>query len=203
MSPGRIHRQWSPRKLPTLPGPRPLMQSRRRPLPRIPRSLICKTCRTCITSQNVLFPESAVRWLPASFRSCSHILDNSFRSAQALHFGVFQGKPLYSRRRESLHSLTTFESDSDIRSHSSYNINSAPPNVQLMKTGAHTMQELTCSSCSTYMGWKIVRAHDTSESWKDGNFLLELEHLCFQPDSLDDPSNHWQLSCNSDSEHST
>jgi hypothetical protein len=84
-------------------------------------------------------------------------------------------------------------------------------------TGAHTMQELTCSSCSTYMGWKIVRAHDTSESWKDGNFLLEMEHLCSKSDTLDDrdilmegrelslgadhPSN-WQLSSNSDSEHS-
>lgn len=71
-----------------------------------------------------------------------------------------------------------------------------------MKTGAHTMQELTCSSCSTYMGWKIVRAHDESESWKDGNFLLELEHLYFQPDSLDS-DNQWQTSLsNSDSEHS-
>jgi hypothetical protein len=73
-------------------------------------------------------------------------------------------------------------------------------------TGAHTMQELTCSSCSTYVGWKIVRAHDKSESWKDGNFLLELEHLYFKPESLDpldDTSNRWQLSLSgSDSEPS-
>jgi hypothetical protein len=100
--------------------------------------------------------------------------------------------------------ITSPDSDSDTCFLSSYNINFAPSNVQLMMTGAHTMQELTCSSCSTYMGWKIVRAHDTSESWKDGNFLLELEHLYFQPDALGsfhDPSYRWQQS--SDSEHSS
>lgn len=51
-----------------------------------------------------------------------------------------------------------------------------------MTTGAHTMQELSCAVCSTYVGWKIVRAHHDSESWKDGNYLLELEHLYLQPD---------------------
>ena len=54
-----------------------------------------------------------------------------------------------------------------------------------MATGAHTMQEITCATCSTYLGWKIVRAHEASESWKDGHSLLELEKLYLQTDSLD------------------
>ena len=53
-----------------------------------------------------------------------------------------------------------------------------------MATGAHTMQEITCGTCSEYLGWKIIRAHEKSESWKDGNCLLELENLNVQSDSL-------------------
>ena len=45
------------RKLPAVP-----VESRRisRPLPKIPRALICKKCGTCISSYNVLFPLSSV-----------------------------------------------------------------------------------------------------------------------------------------------
>ena len=73
-----------------------------------------------------------------------------------------------------------------------------------MTTGAHTMQELTCSGCTTYVGWKIVRAHDKSESWKDGNFLLELEQLLLDNNRVSDLSpNRWQSTdSNSDSEYS-
>lgn len=46
-----------------------------------------------------------------------------------------------------------------------------------MDTGAHTIQELTCTTCSSYLGWKIVRAHEFPEKWKEGNYLLELELL--------------------------
>ncbi|KAJ7579216.1 hypothetical protein C8J56DRAFT_1169957 [Mycena floridula] len=51
------------------------------------------------------------------------------------------------------------------------------PAVQLMATGAHTMAEITCSHCSTYLGWHIIKAHEASEKWKEGKFLLELENL--------------------------
>ena len=53
-----------------------------------------------------------------------------------------------------------------------------------MATGAHTMQEITCGTCRDYLGWKIVRAHEKSESWKDGYCLLELESLNVQSDPL-------------------
>ena len=46
-----------------------------------------------------------------------------------------------------------------------------------MATGAHTMSEVCCGSCNTYLGWQIVRAHEDPEKWKEGKFLLELEHL--------------------------
>lgn len=53
-----------------------------------------------------------------------------------------------------------------------------------MATGAHTMQEITCLTCSSYLGWKIVRAHEESERWKEGNCLLELENLHVQIDTI-------------------
>ncbi|KAL0955944.1 hypothetical protein HGRIS_002128 [Hohenbuehelia grisea] len=57
------------------------------------------------------------------------------------------------------------------------NVSLSRPGAHLMSTGVHTMQEITCGSCSTYLGWKIVRAHNRSERWKEGYHLLELEHL--------------------------
>ncbi|KAJ3575129.1 hypothetical protein NP233_g1308 [Leucocoprinus birnbaumii] len=58
-----------------------------------------------------------------------------------------------------------------------YNVTSSAPRVQLMATGAHTMQETFCANCSAYLGWKIVKAHERSEKWKEGHWLLELESL--------------------------
>jgi len=82
------------------------------------------------------------------------------------------------------HSLCSRTLLSHIHTFISYNVVLAKPGVQLMATGAHTMQEITCAACSTYLGWKIVRAHEVSESWKDGHSLLELEKLYLQTDSL-------------------
>ncbi|KAJ7287506.1 hypothetical protein C8J57DRAFT_1049043, partial [Mycena rebaudengoi] len=57
-----------------------------------------------------------------------------------------------------------------------YNVILSRPRVELMATGAHTMQEITCS-CTAYLGYKILRAFDSSEQWKVGTFLLELAEL--------------------------
>ncbi|KDQ50282.1 hypothetical protein JAAARDRAFT_42279 [Jaapia argillacea MUCL 33604] len=55
------------------------------------------------------------------------------------------------------------------------NVTLSPPSTRLMCTGAHTIQEMTCAVCQKYIGWNIVRAHDITERWKEGKFLLELE----------------------------
>ncbi|ESK97175.1 yippee zinc-binding protein moh1 [Moniliophthora roreri MCA 2997] len=57
------------------------------------------------------------------------------------------------------------------------NVRLSPPKVRLMATGAHTMQEINCAKCAGYLGWKINRAHERSEVWKEGHYLLELENL--------------------------
>ncbi|KAK7057168.1 hypothetical protein R3P38DRAFT_2839683 [Favolaschia claudopus] len=67
-----------------------------------------------------------------------------------------------------------------------YNVTLLPPKMQLMQTGAHVLAEITCSHCQTSLGYKIVRAADKSESWKDGKFLLEHGELVnpHRPDML-------------------
>ncbi|KAF7321295.1 Yippee domain-containing protein [Mycena kentingensis (nom. inval.)] len=58
-----------------------------------------------------------------------------------------------------------------------YNVSQLAPKVQLMATGAHLLAELNCNTCSQYLGYKIVRAFDKSEEWKQDRFLLELAEL--------------------------
>ncbi|KAJ8488668.1 hypothetical protein ONZ45_g5605 [Pleurotus djamor] len=114
------------------PGP-----TRRRPLPRIPHPLACKTCRSCITSTDVILRQADI--------------------PSARGFKGFAGKA-------SLFSEV-------------YHVTMLKPGVHLMSTGAHTMREIVCASCETYLGWKIERAHNRSERWKEGYHLLELENL--------------------------
>ncbi|KAF9462406.1 hypothetical protein BDZ94DRAFT_1261292 [Collybia nuda] len=133
----------SPRRRLPIP-PRPIRPNSR-PLPKIPRALACKQCRTCITSSSALLPSSAIPPQSRTFRG-------------------YSGKA-------SLFMET-------------YNVRLSHPGVQLMATGAHTMQEITCSTCSQYLGWKILRAHEHSEKWKEGNSLLELAHLEHDPNTF-------------------
>ena len=63
-----------------------------------------------------------------------------------------------------------------------HHVNLSRPVVHLMNTGAHTMEEISCSTCHSYLGWHIIRAHSSSERWKEGHFLMELENLSVKMD---------------------
>ncbi|KAF7315638.1 Yippee domain-containing protein [Mycena indigotica] len=66
-----------------------------------------------------------------------------------------------------------------------YNVIILAPKVQLMQTGAHLLAELNCVNCSQYLGYKIVRAFEQSEKWKESVFLLELAELKNLPPCAD------------------
>jgi Yippee zinc-binding/DNA-binding /Mis18, centromere assembly len=51
------------------------------------------------------------------------------------------------------------------------------PSVQLMVTGAYTIQEMSCKNCDAYLGWRMIRAHEPDEKWKEGKYILELRFL--------------------------
>ena len=46
-----------------------------------------------------------------------------------------------------------------------------------MTSGAYTIQEIMCLGCSSYLGWKMVHAHERTERWKEGKHILELEFV--------------------------
>ncbi|TDL23094.1 hypothetical protein BD410DRAFT_787931 [Rickenella mellea] len=46
-----------------------------------------------------------------------------------------------------------------------------------MTTGAHTVREMECAGCGSYLGFQIARAHHTSEKWKEGTFVVELDFV--------------------------
>ncbi|KAF9653238.1 hypothetical protein BDM02DRAFT_3075039, partial [Thelephora ganbajun] len=48
------------------------------------------------------------------------------------------------------------------------------PSIQLMTSGAYTIQEIMCLGCSSYLGWKMIHAHERTERWKEGKHILEL-----------------------------
>lgn len=49
--------------------------------------------------------------------------------------------------------------------------------VWLMRSGAHTVREMACLGCGQYVGFQIVNAHEPSERWKNGAYILERKFL--------------------------
>lgn len=57
------------------------------------------------------------------------------------------------------------------------------PSILLMNSGAHTVQEFSCLTCGMKLGWKIIRAFEWAEKWKEGGAVLELDLLVEEPGS--------------------
>jgi hypothetical protein len=48
------------------------------------------------------------------------------------------------------------------------------PYIQLMRTGAFEVAEISCQDCETVLGLKMIKAFERSEQWKETSCLLEL-----------------------------
>jgi hypothetical protein len=48
------------------------------------------------------------------------------------------------------------------------------PYIQLMRTGAFEVSEISCQDCETVLGLKMIKAFERSEQWKETSCLLEL-----------------------------
>ncbi|KAG1337717.1 protein yippee-like [Cocos nucifera] len=42
-----------------------------------------------------------------------------------------------------------------------------------MMTGLHTVSDIFCVGCGSIVGWKYEAAHDKSQKYKEGKFILE------------------------------
>ncbi|XP_009352872.1 protein yippee-like At5g53940 isoform X4 [Pyrus x bretschneideri] len=53
------------------------------------------------------------------------------------------------------------------------NITLGPEEERLMLSGLHTVEDIFCCCCGQILGWKYVIAHDQTQKYKEGKFVLE------------------------------
>ncbi|XP_028550269.1 protein yippee-like [Dendrobium catenatum] len=44
---------------------------------------------------------------------------------------------------------------------------------RMMMTGMHTVSDIFCVGCGSIVGWKYEAAHEKSQKYKEGKFILE------------------------------
>ncbi|CAA0808541.1 Protein yippee-like [Striga hermonthica] len=64
-----------------------------------------------------------------------------------------------------------------------YNITMGPLEERMMLSGMHTVAEIFCCCCGQIVGWKYEAAHDISQKYKEGKFVLERERISDGVDS--------------------
>jgi len=47
-----------------------------------------------------------------------------------------------------------------------------------MTTGRHVVRDICCRQCKKKVGWKYDKAYESSQKYKEGNYILEAERLC-------------------------
>ncbi|XP_019154146.1 PREDICTED: protein yippee-like At5g53940 isoform X2 [Ipomoea nil] len=53
------------------------------------------------------------------------------------------------------------------------NVTVGPPEDRPMISGMHTVADIFCCCCGQMVGWKYESAHDDSQKYKEGKFILE------------------------------
>ncbi|CAI5744640.1 unnamed protein product [Peronospora destructor] len=62
-----------------------------------------------------------------------------------------------------------------------YNVRVGPARSRFLMTGIHSIADVLCSQCDFVLGWKYLKAIETSQKYKEGKFILE--HAVVQDDS--------------------
>eukprot|EP00898_Chlorokybus_atmophyticus_P004064 jgi/Chlat1/4659/Chrsp3S00437 len=57
------------------------------------------------------------------------------------------------------------------------NCSVGPAEDRLLITGMHTVADLRCAHCSRLLGWKYERAHEQSQKYKEGKFIIEKANM--------------------------
>ncbi|KAL8131523.1 protein yippee-like At5g53940 [Apium graveolens] len=53
------------------------------------------------------------------------------------------------------------------------NLTVGPPEERMMLSGMHTVADIFCCCCGQIVGWKYEAAHERSQKYKEGKFVLE------------------------------
>ncbi|KAL5538372.1 hypothetical protein UlMin_045391 [Ulmus minor] len=53
------------------------------------------------------------------------------------------------------------------------NVTEGEQEERIMITGLHTVVDIFCVKCGSIVGWKYLVAHEKSQKYKEGKFILE------------------------------
>eukprot|EP00164_Ancoracysta_twista_P014295 GFYU01023237.1.p2 GENE.GFYU01023237.1~~GFYU01023237.1.p2 ORF type:complete len:113 (+),score=8.61 GFYU01023237.1:113-451(+) len=48
---------------------------------------------------------------------------------------------------------------------------------RLLITGLHTVRDIFCNCCQAPLGWKYEEAHEESQKYKEGKFIVEKKRM--------------------------
>ncbi|XP_060209325.1 protein yippee-like At5g53940 isoform X1 [Lycium barbarum] len=57
------------------------------------------------------------------------------------------------------------------------NVTVGPHEEKLMLSGMHTVADIFCCCCGQIVGWKYEAAHEESQKYKEGKFVLERDRI--------------------------
>lgn len=53
------------------------------------------------------------------------------------------------------------------------NVTVGPQEERMMISGMHVVEDVFCCCCGQIIGWKYIAAHEKSQKYKEGKFVLE------------------------------
>eukprot|EP00879_Flechtneria_rotunda_P025080 GHRR01026625.1.p1 GENE.GHRR01026625.1~~GHRR01026625.1.p1 ORF type:complete len:164 (-),score=12.99 GHRR01026625.1:857-1348(-) len=123
----------------------------------------CRHCRTHLAKVDELL--SKVRNALAEYAGCCHAL-----AAKRTYFDV---RVLHVVRMQQFHSKNgpawLFQR--------CINVVCGPKEERLMTTGMHIVKDISCTRCMQVVGWKYEEAHEESQKYKEGKYILERAHV--------------------------
>eukprot|EP00759_Apiculatamorpha_spiralis_P011436 PhF_6_TR18878/c8_g1_i1/m.27481 len=57
------------------------------------------------------------------------------------------------------------------------NVTPGPLEDRTLMTGLHTVCDIFCTVCDTLLGWKYEHAHEPSQKYKEGKYILEKQKI--------------------------
>ncbi|KIO30675.1 hypothetical protein M407DRAFT_242084 [Tulasnella calospora MUT 4182] len=61
--------------------------------------------------------------------------------------------------------------------HSAVNIRLGKKEERTLLTGVHTVADILCVGCGSLVGWTYLKAHEQSQRYKEGKYIIEKERI--------------------------
>ncbi|ELW66382.1 Glycerophosphodiester phosphodiesterase domain-containing protein 3 [Tupaia chinensis] len=61
--------------------------------------------------------------------------------------------------------------------HRRVNVGCGPAEERVLLTGLHAVADIHCENCKTTLGWKYEQAFESSQKYKEGKYIIELNHM--------------------------